>query len=77
MLRIFFEPVASILRVRRLQSHSNEEATPMRKLSTTLLVLFMLSFLSACNTMAGAGRDVQKAGEKVEEKAEECKDGKC
>jgi entericidin A len=49
----------------------------MRKFSTTILVLFLLSVLSACNTMAGAGRDVQKAGEKVEEKAEECKDGKC
>ena len=31
----------------------------------------------ACNTMKGAGQDVQKVGEKVEEKAEECKDAKC
>ena len=31
----------------------------------------------ACNTMAGAGKDVQSAGEKVEDKAEDCKDGKC
>jgi entericidin A len=49
----------------------------MRKLSTIFLALFFLSGLSACNTMAGAGKDVQKAGEKVEEKAEDCKDGKC
>lgn len=47
-----------------------------RILSIFILALFA-SGLVACNTMAGAGRDVQKAGEKVEEKAEECKDGKC
>ncbi|MCF7221390.1 entericidin A/B family lipoprotein [Marilutibacter chinensis] len=42
-----------------------------------LLAAFAAGTLSACNTMAGAGRDVQAAGEKVEEKAEDCKDGKC
>lgn len=49
----------------------------MRKTSNIFLFAFVLVFLSACNTMAGAGRDVQKVGEKVEDKAEECKDGKC
>ena len=33
--------------------------------------------LTACNTMAGAGEDVQAVGEKVEDKAGDCKDGKC
>ena len=42
-----------------------------------VLSLFSVSMLSACNTMAGAGKDVQKVGEKVEDKAEDCKDGKC
>jgi entericidin A len=42
-----------------------------------MLALFSSSVLTACNTMAGAGKDVQKAGEKVENKAEDCKDGKC
>jgi len=42
-----------------------------------LLVMFSSSFLTACNTMAGAGKDMQSAGEKVEEKAEECKDAHC
>lgn len=42
-----------------------------------LLALFSMSFLSACNTMAGAGKDVQKVGEKVEDKAQDCKDGRC
>lgn len=48
-----------------------------RVISLLLLVAFSSGFLAACNTMAGAGKDVQKVGEKVEEKAEECKDGKC
>ena len=28
-------------------------------------------------TYGGAGKDVQKVGEKVEDKAQDCKDGKC
>lgn len=48
-----------------------------RIIALTLLSLFSISMLSACNTMAGAGKDVQKAGEKVEDKANDCKDGKC
>ena len=39
--------------------------------------LFAVLTLSACNTVAGAGKDVQKAGEKMEDKAQDCKDGKC
>lgn len=42
-----------------------------------LLALFSTAFLSACNTMEGVGEDVQKVGEKVEDKAGDCKDGKC
>jgi predicted small secreted protein len=42
-----------------------------------LLALFSISTLTACNTMAGAGKDVQKVGEKVEDKAEDCKDAHC
>lgn len=48
-----------------------------RLMALLLLALFSMGILSACNTMAGAGKDVQKAGEKVETKAEDCKDGKC
>jgi len=48
-----------------------------RIIALTLLSLFSISMLSACNTVAGAGKDVQKAGEKVEDKAQDCKDGKC
>lgn len=42
-----------------------------------MLAAFSTGTLTACNTVAGAGKDVQKAGEKVETKAEDCKDGKC
>jgi entericidin A len=51
--------------------------TFMKRILSMLVLAFFASGLVACNTMAGAGRDVQKVGEKVEEKAEECKDGKC
>ena len=50
----------------------------MKRLTALLLMsLFSIGSLTASNTMAGAGQDVQKAGEKVEDKAEDCKDGRC
>lgn len=50
----------------------------MKRLTALLLMaLFTMGTLTACNTMAGAGQDVQKVGEKVEDKAQDCKDGKC
>jgi predicted small secreted protein len=48
-----------------------------RLIALMLLCVFSTATLTACNTMAGAGKDVQKAGEKVEEKAEDCKDAEC
>lgn len=30
------------------------------------LVLACMAFLAGCNTIAGAGKDIQKAGEKLE-----------
>ena len=48
-----------------------------RLLALMVLSMFSISMLSGCNTMAGAGQDVQKVGEKVEDKAQDCKDGKC
>ncbi|MCC7633058.1 entericidin A/B family lipoprotein [Stenotrophomonas rhizophila] len=48
-----------------------------RVISLLLLGLFSTAMLSGCNTMAGAGKDMQKAGEKVEDKAGDCSDGKC
>ncbi len=37
-----------------------------RLVSLMLLSLFSMAVLAGCNTIAGAGKDVQKAGEKVE-----------
>jgi len=39
--------------------------------------MFSVGLLSGCNTVAGAGKDVQGAGEKVEKTANKCSDGKC
>ena len=50
----------------------------MKKRFVLLLMMTLFSIgLSACNTVAGAGKDVQKVGEKVEDKAIDCKDGRC
>lgn len=48
-----------------------------RLIATLMLACFSTVALTACNTMAGAGKDVQKVGEKVEQKAEDCKDAHC
>ena len=48
-----------------------------RSMALLLLALFSAGAVTACNTIEGAGQDVQKVGEKVEDKAGDCKDGKC
>ncbi|MCD9085569.1 entericidin A/B family lipoprotein [Stenotrophomonas sp. SY1] len=40
-----------------------------RLVALMLLSLFSVAVLAGCNTVAGAGKDVQKAGEKVEDAA--------
>ena len=40
-----------------------------RTTALLLLALFTAGTLSACNTRKGAGQDVQKVGEKVEDSA--------
>lgn len=40
-----------------------------RLLVLALLSMCAMSLLAGCNTIAGAGKDVQKAGEKVEDAA--------
>lgn len=44
-----------------------------RYLLSLLLLSLATGFLSACNTMAGVGKDVQEVGEEVEETAEDAK----
>lgn len=38
-----------------------------RIVNASLLVVLTLGLLTACNTVKGFGKDVQKAGEKVED----------
>lgn len=42
-----------------------------RIIPLALLALFSANFLVACNTVKGAGQDVQKVGEKMEDKADD------
>ena len=43
----------------------------MKRFVLTLLLLTVTSsFLAACHTMAGVGKDVKEAGEEVQETAE-------
>ncbi len=48
-----------------------------RAIPLAMLALFSAGLLAGCNTVAGAGKDMQKAGEKVEDKAQDCSDGRC
>ena len=41
----------------------------MKRLSSVLFLTSMVLALTACNTVSGMGKDMQKAGEKVEEAA--------
>ena len=42
----------------------------MKRVLPTLLLLCVTLALSACNTVEGAGRDIQAAGEEIEEAAD-------
>ena len=46
-----------------------QEIDMKRTVALMMLSLFSIAVLSGCNTVAGAGKDVQKAGEKVEDAA--------
>ena len=46
----------------------------MRKLIMAALLAAPL-LLTACNTIAGAGKDIEGAGDKIEDTAEDTKDG--
>ena len=48
-----------------------------RLITLMLLAMFSIGTLTACNTVAGAGKDIEKVGDKIEDKAQDCKDGKC
>jgi predicted small secreted protein len=43
--------------------------TMFQRILATLMLLGMLGTIAGCNTMHGFGKDVERAGEKVQEKA--------
>ena len=45
----------------------------VRKISWLALAASML-FMTACNTMEGAGKDIEEAGEEIQEEANDAKD---
>jgi predicted small secreted protein len=47
----------------------------MNRTRLILIALLAALVLSGCNTIAGVGADVKKAGEVVEETAKDCKGG--
>ncbi len=49
--------------------NGNEDAIMKRTISLILVSLFTLSLLSGCNTMRGAGEDVERGGEAVQDAA--------
>ncbi|MCE7032007.1 entericidin A/B family lipoprotein [Lysobacter sp. GX 14042] len=49
----------------------------MKRLTTLMLLSLFSLGLTACHTVAGAGKDMQSAGSTIEDTAEDCRDGKC
>lgn len=41
----------------------------LRKILATLMLLGALGALSGCNTMQGLGQDIERGGEKIQDKA--------
>jgi entericidin A len=60
------------IRAETARLHPTVKEIPMKRAITLmLLALFSMGTLTACNTMAGAGEDIQTAGEKIEKEAVE------
>lgn len=49
----------------------------MKRIAALMLVALFSVGLTACNTIRGVGQDVSAAGNKVSDKAQDCKDMKC
>jgi predicted small secreted protein len=68
--RDFHVPMRFHGRRDRTRGYHPQEMPMNRLIALVLLAMFSVSFLAACNTVEGAGKDVQKVGEKVEDAAE-------
>ncbi|MGH6914157.1 MAG: entericidin A/B family lipoprotein [Geminicoccales bacterium] len=58
----------------RAQAIPRTLSTPAFWFLSALLLLLGMSTLSACNTISGAGQDVEAAGDAVSDTAEDAKD---
>lgn len=41
----------------------------LKKIFATLMLLGMLGTIAGCNTMQGLGQDIERGGEKIQDKA--------
>lgn len=41
----------------------------MKRIVATLMLLGMLGTMAGCNTMSGLGQDIERGGEKIQDKA--------
>jgi predicted small secreted protein len=48
-----------------------------RVFALLMLVAFSSVTLTACNTVSGMGKDIESAGDKIDDKAQDGKDAKC
>lgn len=49
--------------------HDDKEKTMRSRLWTLALALLVASVSAGCNTVAGAGKDIERGGEKIQEQA--------
>jgi predicted small secreted protein len=64
--------VSCTLRQRTTPAADDPKEIQMKRLFALMLIaMFSVGTLSACNTVKGAGKDVQKVGEKVEGAADD------
>ena len=50
----------------------------MKRIAALMIVAVLAAMsMTACNTVRGVGQDVSAAGDKVADKAQDCKDMKC
>lgn len=50
---------------------SGRKVTMVRKILAVLVALGLLGVVTACNTFAGAGKDIQRGGEVIEDAAKD------
>jgi len=41
----------------------------LKRILATIMLLGILGTVTGCNTMSGVGRDIERGGEKIQEKA--------